>query len=126
MSTGDCRGLIEAVPGSITLAKMIAETAKGSKIKAARTVFKDTGIILRWLAKENCFKVPTSLSHSASTGTASSIYPRHLSMERMPLSCLASDRNGSLEAQRRILIATKRRSSSFFFSCQSVFGRYGT
>jgi phosphatidylinositol kinase/protein kinase (PI-3 family) len=43
--------MIEAVPNSITLAKMIAEHARGSKFKAARTVFGDKAIMLRWLCE---------------------------------------------------------------------------
>ena len=51
--TGDCRGMIEAVPNSITLAQMVAEHARGSKFKAARTVFGDKAIILRWLCENH-------------------------------------------------------------------------
>ncbi len=50
LSTGDMVGMIEAVPDSITLAQMVADASKGSKLRAARTVFHDKQVILRWLA----------------------------------------------------------------------------
>ena len=57
VSTGDCLGLTEAVPDSITLANLAAEIEKGSRFRIAS---QDPYIILRWLAKENNFKVPAA------------------------------------------------------------------
>ena len=57
-STGDCRGMIEAVPNSITLARMIAEHAGGSKIKKAITAFSDKSVSKLNICSLNLFGNP--------------------------------------------------------------------